>query len=56
MYVTGLMMVLLSAATPAFAVQASVPEIDGGSLTTGLGLLAGGVLILRARRGAKRGH
>jgi hypothetical protein len=26
-----------------------VPEIDGGSITTGLGLLTAGVLLLRAR-------
>ena len=26
------------------------PEIDGGSLTTGLGLLSAAILILRARR------
>jgi uncharacterized protein (TIGR03382 family) len=30
-----------------------VPEIDGGSLSMGLGLLGGSVLLLRARRGTK---
>ena len=29
---------------------ARVPEIDGGSISAGLGLLAAGVLMLRARR------
>jgi len=32
---------------------AGVPEIDGGSLSAGLGLLGAGVLWLRARRGPK---
>jgi hypothetical protein len=49
-YVTGVMMVLLSVAAPALAAAPTVPEIDGGSLAGGLGLLAGGVLMLRARR------
>ena len=50
-YIAGLMLVLVSMAAPASAglVGGSVPEIDGGSLSTGLGLLAGGVLMLRAR-------
>ena len=30
-----------------------VPEIDGASLSAGLGLLGAGVLWLRARRGSK---
>ena len=29
------------------------PEIDGSSISAGLGLLAGGILILRSRRGSK---
>jgi hypothetical protein len=45
--------VLLATAMPAFAGQVTVPEIDGGSLSAGLGLLAGGVLWLRARRRSK---
>jgi len=32
---------------------APVPEIDGGTLSTGLGLLASGVLIVRSRMKAK---
>lgn len=31
----------------------SVPEIDGGSLVAGLGLLTGAVLVLRSRRRSK---
>lgn len=46
--------VLLATAMPAFAGQITpVPEIDGASLSAGLGLLAGGVLWLRARRRSK---
>ena len=50
--------VLLATAMPAFAGTPGVPEIDGGSLSAGLGLLivallAGGVLWLRARRRSK---
>ena len=48
-YVAGLMLALVFAATPVFAGLNAVPEIDGGSLSTGLGLLAGSVLMLRAR-------
>ena len=33
--------------------QIAVPEIDPGSISAGLGLLAGGILILRARRRPK---
>lgn len=29
------------------------PEIDGSSISAGLGLLAGGILILRSRRRSK---
>jgi hypothetical protein len=49
--VAGLALVLVSIATPAFAGAAvvPVPEINGSSLATGLGLLSGAVLILRAR-------
>jgi len=47
-----LMVALVFAATPVFAGTA-VPEIDGGSLSAGLGLLAGGVLMLRARLGRR---
>ncbi len=37
----------------ALASTAVTPEISPGSISSGLALLAGGVLILRARRGGK---
>jgi hypothetical protein len=46
--------VLLTTAMPALATTGEpVPEINGASLSAGLGLLAGGVLWLRARRKSK---
>ena len=48
-YVASLMLVLVFAAAPVLAGVPSVPEIDGGSLSTGLGILAGSLLMLRAR-------
>jgi len=54
MYVAGLLMLLGSLATPVMAGEpTAAPEIDGSLMSTGLALLAGGILILRARRGAK---
>jgi MYXO-CTERM domain-containing protein len=45
---------LLQASLSAFDIPvAAVPEIDGGSLAAGLGLLGAGVLWLRARRRVK---
>ena len=52
---------LLSAAVAMVAIEAplaagvgtDVPEINGATLSTGLGLLGAGVLWLRARRGSK---
>jgi len=35
------------------SVQATAPEIDGSSAAAALGLLAGGILILRSRRRLK---
>ena len=48
MYTHGFMVVLasLSATVKATAVA---PEIDGGSLASGIGLLTGGMLMLRSR-------
>ena len=48
----GLAAVVLATAHLVAAGPAPVPapEIDGGSLTTGLGLLSAGILMLRARR------
>lgn len=52
-YWVGLLTIVLSVAATAHAGNAVVPEIDGGSLATGLGLLSGGLLILRSRWRAK---
>jgi hypothetical protein len=35
------------------SVPVGVPEIDGGSLSAGFGLLAAGILLVRARRSSK---
>jgi len=46
----GLVMVVVSLGTPLFAAApSSAPEIDGSSMSAGLGLLAAGVLIVRSR-------
>ena len=41
---------VLTSEAPLWASAGIVPEIDGGSISAGLGLLAAGVLMLRARR------
>jgi hypothetical protein len=33
------------------AIPPGAPEIDGGSMVSALGLLSGGILVLRARLG-----
>jgi hypothetical protein len=54
LYVGGLAIALLSMATAAQAGgPINVPEIDGVSLSAGLGLLAAGVLVVRSRRRSK---
>lgn len=53
-YGLGLFLIVLSVGNHLFAGGPSpVPEIDGGSISAGLGLLAGGILILRSRRRSK---
>jgi len=53
-YGLGLLTLVLSVGTPLFAISPiSAPEIDGGSLTAGLGLLAASVLIVRSRMQSK---
>ena len=47
-YVLGVSIVILSAASYAFA-GVVAPEIEPSSMSAGLGLLAGGLLIARAR-------
>jgi hypothetical protein len=53
MYGAGFLMIVLSLTATLGAVPVAAPEIDGGSLTTGLGLLSGSLLILRSRWRAK---
>ncbi len=49
--VLGVAAIALGIAAPASAgVPAAVPEINGASISAGLALLAGGILMLRARR------
>ena len=48
--VAGASIVVLAMATQALASSpAGVPEIDGGSIAGGLALLAGGIVLARAR-------
>jgi hypothetical protein len=42
--------VLVMAAPLGATVSQEVPEINAGSISAGLGLLAAGILVLRARR------
>ena len=50
MYGLGFLMILAATGNGLLASTNTAPEIDGGTLATGLGLLTAGVLILRARR------
>ena len=50
LYGLGLLVVLATIGASLSASVNPAPEIDGGTLATGLGLLTAGVLILRARR------
>ena len=56
LYGVGFLMVLASLSTGVMASPpptTGVPEISGGALMNGLGLLTGGSLMLRARFGKK---
>jgi MYXO-CTERM domain-containing protein len=46
----GMTLLLLSVAGYSFAVSVSAPEIDASSGVAVLGLLSGGLLVLRGRR------
>jgi hypothetical protein len=48
-YGLGILMTIISLSGTALAGAPTTPEIDGGSVTAGLGLLAAGILLLRAR-------
>jgi hypothetical protein len=43
--------IMAASMSVSLAAGAVVPEIDGGSAVTALGLLSGGILVLRARLG-----
>jgi hypothetical protein len=54
LYGLGLALVAVCMSATLSAAQAApTPEIDGGTVSTGLAGLAGAVLILRARRRSK---
>jgi len=46
----GVLLLVLSASDAALAQTQPAPEIDGASITAGLGVLGAGVMMLRARR------
>ena len=50
-YCAGLLMLIVSMTSGVLAGGTPVPEIDGASMATGLGLLSAGILIVRARLG-----
>ena len=52
-YSLGLLMIANALGANLLAGAPAVPEIDAGSISAGLGLLAGGILILRSRRRSK---
>ena len=54
LYGLGAVTLLVAFQSPVLAGTAtSAPEIDGASISAGLGVLAAGILILRSRRGTK---
>lgn len=53
LYVLGIAVLVASVQANLFAGITQVPEIDGGTLVSGLGLLSGGFMILRARYGRR---
>ena len=53
MFGLGVLVIVYSVGSHLFAQTVSAPEIDGGSIVTGVGLLTAGVLVLRSRWGSK---
>ena len=49
MFSAGMMIVMISAGVSVLAQTQPVPEIDAGSISSGIGLLTGGILILKSR-------
>jgi hypothetical protein len=53
-YGLGIITILAATANQALAgLTTPAPEIDGASISAGLGILAAGILILRSRRRSK---
>jgi hypothetical protein len=52
-YSLGLLVIASALGANLLAGAPAVPEIDASSISAGLGLLAGGILILRSRRRSK---
>ena len=53
MFGLGVLVIVYSIGSNLLAQTAPAPEIDGGSIVTGLGILTAGVLVLRSRWGSK---
>jgi len=47
---TGVLLALCSSSSPVLAAAAAAPEVDASSFSAGLGLVAAGALMIRARR------
>ncbi|HEY4363797.1 MAG TPA: hypothetical protein VGN17_22710 [Bryobacteraceae bacterium] len=54
MRVIGIAILLTSVASIALAGALPAPEIDASTATAAVGLLAGGLLVLRSRRNKKK--
>ena len=50
LYGLGILLAVHAAAGTAVAGVFTAPEIDGSSVTVGVGILAAGILLLRARK------
>jgi hypothetical protein len=49
-YGFGMLLAMYPVGAAAYAPPTVAPEIDGGSVAAGIGLLSAGVLLLRARK------
>jgi hypothetical protein len=52
-FIVGVALMLVATASPLFAGSFAAPEIDPGTIAAGVGVLAAGALVLRARRRSK---
>jgi hypothetical protein len=48
--ITGMVLIMIAAGAAAVALPPEAPEIDPGSVTSALALLAGAMMIIRGRR------